>query len=89
MVAQHEWAKSEEPIEKWVKKTLDKAALWQEYHQHKRSQKPKHFVPYIEKWFTDGDYSRSPAKNGSEQDKSMYPDFGDMLQDKYYGGPGK
>jgi len=56
--ASHQWGFSGKEIATWVDSVQASAAMWEVFHRVQLALKPKHFVPTIERWFTDGDYSR-------------------------------
>jgi hypothetical protein len=58
--AEREFAQSEASITEWLGKIQVSFDRWAEHHAVKRFRDRKHFVPHLERWFYDGDYSRRP-----------------------------
>ena len=62
MVAQREWASSGKDVGDWVATVARSANAWWSFHRAQLNIKPRHFVPTIERWFSDGDYTRTAPK---------------------------
>jgi hypothetical protein len=64
LTAEREFVKSNEPIVQWLGKIQVSFDRWQQFHAEKRFRDRKHFIPHLERWFYDGDYSRRPPGQG-------------------------
>jgi hypothetical protein len=58
--AEREFVKSNSPVVEWLGKIQVSFDRWSEHHATKRFRDRKHFIPHLERWFYDGDYSRRP-----------------------------
>jgi hypothetical protein len=58
--AEREFVKSNAPVVEWLGKIQVSFDRWSEHHATKRFRDRKHFIPHLERWFYDGDYSRRP-----------------------------
>ena len=62
--AEREFVKSNAPVVEWLGKIQVSFDRWSEHHATKRFRDRKHFIPHLERWFYDGDYSRRPPGQG-------------------------
>ena len=62
--AEREFVKSNAPVVEWLGKIQVSFDRWADYHATKRFRERKHFIPHLERWFYDGDYSRRPPGQG-------------------------
>lgn len=62
--AERELAKAGADVVEWLGKIQVSFDRWAEYHAGKRFRDRRHFVPHLERWFYDGDYSRKPPGQG-------------------------
>ncbi len=62
--AEREFVKSNSPVVEWLGKIQVSFDRWSEHHATKRFRDRKHFIPHLERWFYDGDYSRRPPGQG-------------------------
>ena len=60
LTAEREFVKSNEPIVQWLGKIQVSFDRWHQYHSEKRFRDRKHFIPHLERWFSDGDFARRP-----------------------------
>lgn len=61
--AEHEWSSAGAPeVSGWVSGILERAKEWKGYHLAQRQSSKGWFIPSIERWFVDGDYSRHPPE---------------------------
>jgi len=56
--AEREFVKAGADVVEWLGKIQVSFDRWAEYHAAKRFRDRKHFIPHLERWFYDGDYSR-------------------------------
>ena len=62
--AEREFVKAGSDVVEWLGKIQVSFDRWAEYHAAKRFRDRKHFIPHLERWFYDGDYSRRPPGQG-------------------------
>ena len=62
--AEREFVKAGADVVEWLGKIQVSFDRWAEYHAAKRFRDRKHFIPHLERWFYDGDYSRRPPGQG-------------------------
>jgi hypothetical protein len=62
--AEREFVKSDSAVVDWLGKIQVSFDRWTEHHAQKRFRDRKHFIPHLERWFFDGDYSRRPPGQG-------------------------
>jgi hypothetical protein len=62
--AEREFVKSNSAVVDWLGKIQVSFDRWTEHHAQKRFRDRKHFIPHLERWFFDGDYSRRPPGQG-------------------------
>ena len=56
--AEREFVKAGADVVEWLGKIQVSFDRWAEYHAAKRFRDRKHFIPHLERWFYDRDYSR-------------------------------
>lgn len=64
MAAEREFVKAGADVVEWLGKIQVSFDRWAECHAAKRFRDRKHFIPHLERWFYDGDYSRRPPGQG-------------------------
>jgi hypothetical protein len=62
--AERELVKAGTDVVEWLGKIQVSFDRWTEHHAAKRFRDRKHFIPHLERWFYDGDYSRRPPGQG-------------------------
>jgi len=62
--AERECVKAGADVVEWLGKIQVSFDRWAEYHAAKRFCDRKHFIPHLERWIYDGDYSRRPPGQG-------------------------
>lgn len=62
--AEREFVKAATDVVQWLGKIQVSFDRWAEHHAAKRFRDRKHFIPHLERWFYDGDYSRRPPGQG-------------------------
>ena len=62
--AEREFVKAATDVVEWLGKIQVSFDRWAEHHAAKRFRDRKHFIPHLERWFYDGDYSRRPPGQG-------------------------